>query len=513
MKIFLFFSVLIITVLFSLVVVNTVLFTSKQLTDNPTPNLASNSTLEINVSPAQKSMTSQLLSGAIKFKTIAIKLSDKEKLVSRSKSEFIAFNHYLAKKFPKSHEILTKELISQHSLLYIWQGSQPQLKPVLFITHSDVVPVDSQTINRWLYPPFSGEIADGFIWGRGSMDNKSNVIAQFIAIEQLIISGFQPKQTLLFSIGADEETGGNNGAKNIADYLLQNNLIPATILDEGGIISKNIIPAISKPVALIGIAEKGYLTLYINVTQPGGHASMPPEKTATSLLAKALFKLENNPFPATMTQPIKQMFDFLGPEMGLINKSIFANLWLTEFLVNKKLTQSASTNASVKTTLAITQINAGIAENVLPTSASATVNIRLLPGDRIETVREKIADIINNPDITIDIAASNVLPAKQVTLNHEASSISETDTHFFRTLQVTINQLFPNTLVAPYLTITATDSRHFKFDNTNIYRFSPLPVNKEDLKRIHGINERISIEDFNNEVNYYQLLIKNLNQD
>ncbi len=495
-------GLLIIVAVFFLVIVNTLLFTSKQISNvSPTPL-----TPDPTNSLEKNNIASQLLGGAIKFKTISSNNTQSE-----FESEFLAFNRYLTEKFPKSHHIMTKERVGRHSLLYIWKGSQSQHKPALFLSHSDVVPVDSTTNDNWLYPPFSGELADGYIWGRGSMDNKLNIIAQFIAIERLINSGFQPNQTLLFAIGADEETGGNNGARKIAEYLKKHNLMPATTLDEGGVISKNIIPAVSQPVALIGIAEKGYLTLHLMATQPGGHASMPPRQTAIGLLTTALKKLEANSFPRKMTPPIRQMFNFLGPEMGTINKSIFANLWLTENLVKQKLAQSASTNASIQTTMAITQFNSGVAENVLPTSASATINIRLLPGDRIDSIRDKIATVIDDPRIKINTSSTDNVSSNKVSSNHEASSVSKIDTPFFRTLHKTIKQLFPDTLVAPYLTITSTDSRHFSAPENNIYRFSPLPVTKSDLKRIHGINERISTADFNKVVNFYQLLIVNMN--
>jgi len=483
MKKILFFFIFIVTGLLLITVANTLMFASKQI-KHSTITASKYSTIEDNAS--------KYLSAAIQFKTISSKKS-----LSEYKTEFSAFNHFLAQSFPLTHKTLTKQSIGQHSLLYIWKGSQPTLKPVLYITHSDVVPVESNNIKNWLHPPFSGALADNYIWGRGTMDNKLNVISQLIAIEYLIKNGFEPRRTILFAISADEETGGNDGAKNIAAYLKKKNLQPEFILDEGGVISKNIIPAISQPVALIGIAEKGYLTLILQVNQPGGHASMPPDQTAIGILGSALHKLENTPFAGIITSPIKHMFRFLGPEMGVFNKFIFANLWLFDGLVKQKMASSASTNASIRTTLAFTRFNAGIMENVLPATASATVNIRLLPEQTIEATINAIRKTINDPRIRIS----------KKTLFNEASPVANINTVFFHTLHKTIRQLYPDTLVAPFLTVTATDSRHFIAPENNVYRFSPLPVNKEDLKRIHGLNERIAIEDFNKVVAFYQLLI------
>ena len=327
------------------------------------------------------------------------------------------------------------------------------------------------------------------------------MIAQLLAIETLIMNEFQPTRTLLFAIGADEETGGNDGARKIAEYLNSQNLNPGVILDEGGVITKNIIPSINRPVALIGIAEKGYLTLSLQASQAGGHASMPPHHTAIGRLSSALHRLEASPLPTKITSPIRQMFDYLGPEMGSWRKALIANLWLFQPLIKHQLSLSPSTNASIQSTMAITQINGGIAENILPPSASATINIRLLPGDTIKSVTEHVRQAIQDPDIIISATSGS----------YEASPVSDPDTTFFRSIQKTIHQLYPGTLVAPYLTISASDSRHFVKTGRNIYRFSPLRLENNDLKRIHGKDERISEMDFKNAVNFYQQLFMELN--
>ena len=476
---------LIITILFSIIIIKTLLSTSKQISHAQT---SSDST------QVKQDTTSQYLADAVKFKTVSAKNNHFD-----HQDEFINFNRHLEKTFPKTHNTLARKQIGQNSLLFIWRGTKTQTTPVLFITHSDVVPVEPGHI--WSFPPFSGKISDGYIWGRGTLDNKVNVIAQLLAIETLVVNGFQPTRTLLFAIGADEETGGENGARKIAEYLNNLNLNPGVILDEGGVITKNIIPSINSPVALIGIAEKGYLTLSLHVSQAGGHASMPPHHTAIGRLSSALHKLEASPLPTKITSPIRQMFDYLGPEMGSWRKALIANLWLFQPLVKHQLSLSPSTNASIQSTMAITQINGGMAENILPPSASATINIRLLPGDTVESVTEHVRQAIQDPGVIISTTSGN----------YEASPVSDTDTNFFRSMQETIHQLYPDTLVAPYLSISASDSRHFVKTGRNIYRFSPLRLDNNDLKRIHGKDERISEIDFKNAVDFYQQLFVKLN--
>ncbi len=475
---------LIIAMLLSIIITKTLLSTSKQI------SLAQTSA---DSTQMKQDTTSQYLADAVKFKTISTKNKHFD-----HQEEFNNFNRHLEKTFPKTHNTLTRKRIGQNSLLFIWRGTKTQTAPVLFITHSDVVPAESG--HTWSFPPFSGKISDGYIWGRGTLDNKINVVAQLLAIETLIADGFQPARTLLFAIGADEETGGENGARKIAEYLNSHNLNPGVILDEGGVITKNIIPSINRPVALIGIAEKGYLTLSLQVSQTGGHASMPPRHTAIGRLSSALHKLEASPLPTKITSPIRQMFDYLGPEMGRWKKALIANLWLFQPLVKHQLSLSPSTNASIQSTMAITQINGGIAENILPPSASATVNIRLLPGDTVESVTNHVRQAIQDPGIIISVSSGS----------YEASPVSDPDTKFFRLIQKTIHQLYPNALVAPYLTVSASDSRHFVKMGRNIYRFSPLQLDNNDLKRIHGKDERISEVNFNNAVNFYQQLFINL---
>lgn len=472
---------------FVLVIVSkTLLFTSRQTILLP-PSASEAHKLQQQFTEKD---SSELLSGAIKFKTVSNTQS------TDNAGEFIAFNHYIERNFPSVLRTLEKVQTGNHSLLFIWKGKQADLKPLMFITHSDVVGISSHQRDKWKHNAFSGHVDENFIWGRGALDNKANITAQLAAVEHLTEAGFQPKKTILFLIGEDEEIGGNNGAKNAQAYLAKKDLLPDIIIDEGGLISENIVPFVSRPVALVGIAEKAYLTVQLTVQQDGGHASMPPESTAIGVLAAALSKLESNQMPLKMSPPVRKMFEYLGPEMPVLPKMMFANLWLFNNTLLNKLAKTPSTNASVRSTMAITEISGGIAENVLPNVASATVNVRLLPGESVNDALEHIRKVIANPDIKLYTTPDS----------HEASAISNTDSTHFSAIHQTIKKVYPDIYIAPYLTITASDSRHFP-QTENIFRFSPYRATSDDLKRIHGLNERIARKDFNNMIVFYRTLI------
>ena len=480
---------IIITGLLSIIATNTLLLNSRQIKQNNS---------ESTFSKKSDNDYSHILSQAIKFKTIAT--PDQATDNKQYKNEFHKLNQFLANTFPNIHQRLTKIPIANASLLFIWQGKQQNKKPLLLITHSDVVPIETKNLATWKHPPFSGHIDSQFVWGRGTLDNKANLIAQLIAIEELLEQNYQPERTLLLFIGEDEETGGNNGAKQATQYLQKNQLQPGFIIDEGGLITQNILPFMNKPVALIGIAEKGYMSVKLSTTDSGGHASMPPEKSAIGKLNSALHHLQQQKPPHKMTTPMLEMFNYLAPEMKLTAKSLFANLWLFETAVLNQLSATPSTNASIQSTIAITEINGGIAENVLPQTASATINIRLLPGDSSSKMLEFIRKGINDPDVTLSL-----LPG-----HYEASAISDTSSLLFKSMQQTIKHHYPQALTAPFLTITATDSRHFNA-RAEKYRFSAFSATQKDLNRIHGTNERIAREEFNKMSAFYKTLIIKFN--
>lgn len=436
------------------------------------------------------------LSKAIQLKTISHQ--DPKKT---SKEAFVALHKHLETSFPKVHATLKREVVNQHSLLYTWQGSDKARKPALLLAHMDVVPVEPDTRKGWKHPPFSGLIRGGFIWGRGTMDDKSSVVGILEAVEHLLAKGFKPKRTFYFAFGHDEEIGGEQGAMKIAALLKKRKVKLAYVQDEGLVITKGILKQVDKPIALIGIAGKGYVSLELSVQGKGGHSSMPPAHTTVGRLSSAIHKLERKPMPARLEGPVRKLFEYTGPEMSFPMRMLFGNLWLLGGLVKGQLAKKAPTNAMIRTTMAATMFNAGVKENVLPSKATAVVNFRILPGDSSKKVLAHVKQTIADDSIKV-----KVLPGKK-----EPSLISSTTSASFQVFQKTVHQLFPKAVVAPSLVIGFTDSRHFKAVTENTYRFIPIRVTPADLGRIHGTNERISTKNYAEVVRFYIQLLKNSN--
>ncbi len=433
------------------------------------------------------------LSGAIKIKTLSNNLAapNGKKLAQR-------YFAYLKQSYPKLHDALTLTLINEKSFVYHWSSSQQKnkLKPILLLAHYDVVPAQGQ---HWLHPAFSGFNDGKFIWGRGSLDNKSSMLAMFEAIEQLLKQGHAPERDVFFAFGHDEETGGEHGAKQIAEYFAKLDLEFEMVLDEGLVITEGVIKLIPKPVALIGIAEKGLLNLELSLEQLGGHASMPGNKTAVGQMSKALHQLEDNPVPARLSYPVTSMLSRLARDAGGLNRVVLSNLWLFQPFVVNKFKQAPATHAAVNTTIAATQLNASNEINVLPTRVTANLNIRILPGDSIRSVQQHIKATINNPKIQLRIIDGG----------YEPSRVSMMDNRAYQQIEHSIFQVYPDVLVAPGLVLAATDSRHYRHLTNNIYRFMPLRLSKEDLARIHGENERILIQDYHAALQFYWQLLMN----
>lgn len=434
------------------------------------------------------------LAEALRFKTVSYQTP-----AEFNAQEFQNFRAFLEKSFPLAHRHLGKETINEHSLLYTWKGKDERLKPMLLLAHMDVVPAEPESEKSWTHAPFAGKIADGYVWGRGAMDDKASVIGILEAVEHLLKEGFAPQRTIFLAFGHDEEIGGNHGAAKIAELLRARKVELEFVLDEGMNILSGIVNGVSAPVALIGVAEKGYLSLQLTVNSSGGHSSIPPADTAIGTLSRALQRLDAAPFPAKLHGPTRQMFEFLGAEMAWGKKLALANLWLFEPLVKKQLTAVPLTNAILRTTLAPTIFNAGVKENVLPAQASAVVNLRVMPGETTADAMEQVRKVIDDPRIKL-----TALPIRM-----EPSSVSDIESPSFKLLQRTIRETAPAAIAAPALLVGATDSRHYSALTRNVFRFLPITLNTEDTRRYHGIDERISVQDYERCVNFYAQLIRN----
>ena len=435
------------------------------------------------------------LAGAIRIPTISA-----ENPGPFDGDAFRTFHAYLESAFPLVQSRLTREVVGTHSLLYTWTGADPSADPILLIGHLDVVPIEPGTQHKWAHDPFGGRIVDGFIWGRGAIDNKSAVVGTLEAVEMLLAEGFRPSRTILLAYGHDEEIGGVGGASEIAALLKRRGVKAELVLDEGGVIGDGVLAGIREPVALVGIAEKGFVTIELMARTAGGHSSLPPAQSAVGIVSAAVARLEQTPMPARLDGPTRQMFDQVGPEFPMLQRALFANLWLTRPVLIRKLQQTPTTNAMVRTTAAATMFQAGTKDNVLPTQARAVVNFRILPGDSIRTVTEHVSRVVDDDRIEIKVGGR---------FSAEPSRVSRIDSGAFLTLHRTIRAIVSNAVVAPYLVVVVTDARHYADLSENVLRFLPLRLRSEDLKRIHGIDERVEIREYKNAIRTYRQLVVN----
>ena len=437
----------------------------------------------------------QRLSQALQYKTISYENVD---LVD--KSEFLKFHTFIEKSFPNVHRELVREKINDLGILFKWEGTDNNQDSILLMAHMDVVPVEKDTENEWCFDPFSGKISDGYVWGRGALDMKSQLMGILEAVEGLIINGFKPRKTIYLAFGQDEEVGGYLGNAQIASYLQTKGIKLSMVLDEGGFIIKNAIAGMSCPAALIGIAEKGMTTLELFAESNGGHSSMPPNSTAIGRLAKAIYILEKHQFKANMNSILKEFFKAIAPKMPILKRIIFSNMCLFKLLIIRILIKSPKTNALVRTTTAFTMIEGGIKMNILPQQAKAVANFRLIPGKTIEDVKKRVDKIVKKLDITVKVNDVSFNPSK----------ISDTSSNEYKVLCKTIASVFPESVAAPYLTVGSTDSRYYQKNANQIFRFCPIEIVSEDLERVHGVNERISVEGYKKLIKYFYLLLENL---
>lgn len=410
--------------------------------------------------------------------------------------QFLAFRNFLETTYPNMHQKLTREIVLGYSLLYKWEGKNTSLKSVVLMAHQDVVPIEEATQSMWTSAPFAGIIKDNFIWGRGTTDDKMNLISICESVEKLVKENFQPERTVYLAFGHDEEIGGK-GAVAIAQLMKQRNIIAEMVMDEGGIITKEKIPGMKEPVALVGTSEKGYLSIELLVEIPGGHSSMPEKETAIDILTKAIVTLRSHPFEPQFSEPMQGFIKSLGPEMPFVQKMAFANPWLFEGLIISTYDKSAPGSAMLRTTIAPTIINAGIKDNVVPTVAKATVNFRLLPGDLTSDVIDRVEKIIGDDRVKISRLSGAMA---------EASVVTPMDGYGYQKVETTIKKSYPNLLSSPFLMLGATDSRHFGEVSDNIIKFSPMI----DPIGFHGIDERVSLESYQTALWFYEQLLRDL---
>src|SRR6185312_17023609 len=342
--------------------------------------------------------------------------------------------------YPAVHSNLERELVNGHSMLYRWRGRSEGPATVL-MAHYDVVPASEE---GWAHPPFAAELvgegADQLIWGRGTLDDMGSLVAVLEGVEAQIIAGHTPENDVYLSFGHDEETEGS-GARAIVDLLESRGIRPGLVIDEGGAVVENIFPGVNDPIAVVGVSEKGILSLKLTVDQHGGHASTPPKVTATVRVARAIVRLNRSPFRAGFSAPTEEMIRTLGAHARGILRFAFTNLWLTRPLLLVLFRRlSDETAAMIRTTQAVTQLSGSQGANVLAERAVATVNIRVAIDSSVAETIEHVRRAINDPLVSIDVLHPS-----------EPWPLSLANGAAWELVKSTIEETFPGTIVTPYV--------------------------------------------------------------
>lgn len=476
------FTVVLLFITLVFVVVRTILF---QRTQRTVP--------QIEGLPIDSQQVAEHLAAAVRCQTVPL-----DETGAPDPEAFRQLHRMLVETYPLVHQKLKRETVNDYSLLYTWQGSRADLEPIMLMAHQDVVSADPATLEQWTYPPFAGCIADGFVWGRGTLDIKNQLVGIMEAAETLLAQGYRPERTILFGLGHDEETGGARGCKVMGESLRQRGVHLAGIVDEGGGIAAGLAAGVRGPLGIVGVSEKGYLTVEFTVHGQPGHSSTPPPQTAIGILARGLARLEAHPMP-THLRRLRPMYRGIGMAAPIYLQVAFANIWLFGFFLRRWLTRIPEMNALIRTTTALTIIEGGVEDNTIPAEARATVNFRLLPGDSIADVLWHAKKVIHDDRVSIQPVEGKF---------NEALPISPAKSPAYQSLKKVIRQVFDNPPVVPYVMLGGTDCQHFVPVCDHIYRFTSLVMDESFRGLEHGIDERIPVDGLAKMVQFYAQLMQ-----
>ena len=412
------------------------------------------------------------------------------------RAPFDGFTAKLAELYPATHAALERETIAGHSLLYRWRG-RGDGAPTVLMAHYDVVPA---TTDGWEHPPFAAEEtgtgSDRTLWGRGTLDDKGALVAIMEAVERHIAAGFVPAQDVYLSFGHNEETFGT-GAQAIVAALRERGIRPALVLDEGGAIVEGIFPGVTRPIAVVGVSEKGIAQVTLTVDQNGGHASTPPRMTATVRLARAITRLNSKPFPARLTATNLEMLETLGAHTTGAMRTVFVHAKLFKPLLVRILGRMTDeTRAMVRTTTAVTQLAGSLAGNALAEQAHAVVNVRIAVGSSIDATLDHIRRAIDDDEVHIHADSAD-----------EPSPVSPTSGPGWDAIASAIASEYPQAVVTPYIMLGASDSRHFTAISDAVYRFTPFEMSAEERGTLHARDERIHVDTWLRGIGFYFRLI------
>ncbi|WP_233245628.1 M20/M25/M40 family metallo-hydrolase [Salinibacterium hongtaonis] len=412
---------------------------------------------------------------------------------------FRRFLEVLPELYPLVHAKLERELVANYSMIYRWRGREDG-NPGVLMAHYDVV---AATDDGWQHPPFSAHVSgsadDAVMWGRGTLDDKGSLAAILEAVEASLSEGFTPKNDIYLCFGHNEETAGD-GARQIVDLLEARGIRPGFVSDEGGAIVEGIFPGVDDPIAVVGVAEKGIMTLTMTVDQDGGHASTPPRQTATVRLARAIVALNRTPFPGRFTATNIEMIRTLGAHARGPLRFAFTQLWLTKPLLLSLFGRlSDETRAITRTTQAVTMLQGAAAENALAERATAVVNIRVAVGSSVAEAVAHVKKAVNDERVSIAVERPS-----------EPSIVSPTTGPAWNLVRTSIERTYPGTIVTPYVMLGASDSRHFTRISDFVYRFSPFEMSADERGTLHAKNERIRISTWLRGIDFYREIVAGL---
>lgn len=417
-------------------------------------------------------------------------------------AEFEKLHKVFEETYPLVHKTLKKEVLGKAGLFYTWEGTDQSLDPIALIGHQDVVPVPEETVGDWTHPPFSGDIADGYLWGRGTVDMKTHVVAVLEAIETLLEEGYTPKRTVMVLFGYNEEVVGSKvpAAKLMAETLRDRGVHLESVIDEGGGIPRLRIPGvIEKDLAVVGIAEKGYADYRLTVETKGGHSSTPPKHTGVGILAKAITNIEKNAYKAHMTPEFRNVLNLVLDSLAFPTSLLGKALKPVAPVLTPILAAIPESASLMKTTTSVTMASGSPQSNVLPKVSTATINSRILPGMTMDEVEKHLNKVIGDKRVKVERTGGN-----------DPSPVSPTNTETFRVIDELSQELWEKPVTAPYVIMGATDAKYYHLVCDNVYRHSPFNIPVPIFMLFHQTDERMPLDSFEKALVFFKQYIKRL---
>ena len=432
---------------------------------------------------------SESLSQMIRFRTTPQGTGN-----GQENGELLDLHEYLENRYPRVHEIMQKEVVGSYSLLYHWKAGNPSAKPVLFCAHLDVVPAGGE----WEKEPFSGEIAQGCVFGRGALDGKNTVACLLEAAEILCREGYVPDRDIYFAFGHDEQTGGQEGAAAMANLLHRRGIQADMVLDEGLPISKLGLK-MEQEAAFLGVAEKGFMRLRLTAGASGGHTGFPPRNTALGVLSEAVCRLEYRHPKPRLSPVTEKMLRTLAPLMPLRQRIMIANLWLLKPVLLRGLSKYPVVNAMLHTTAVTVDAGNDGTGFVLPRRAEILSEIRTVDGNSCDEMADYVRKLIADLPMETRVLEQN-----------EASGVSYCQGSPYQTVIQSIHRVFGPIRTAPCILPDRSDARWYTPLSGCIIRFSPFIMTSTELGRVRSENECIKQSSLGQGVLFYTDLIKSL---